>query len=94
MAFSEKEIRHLANLSALNFKDEEIEAFRSEFENITKFVSQIQATSIPAEIVYDKVIPLSELREDKPQKSFTNEEVLLNAPAKAKGAFAVPLMME
>ncbi len=94
MAFTDKEIRHLAKLSALDFKDEEIKSFGEEFENITKFVSQIQNAKIPAGIVYDKVIPLAELREDVPKKSFSNDEVLLNAPSKARGAFSVPLMME
>lgn len=94
MNFSKKEIQHLADLSALKFSEKEIEEFVEEFNNITAFVSQIQNANIDVTIKYDKTKTIEQLREDVAKPGFSNEEVLLNAPEKAKGAFRVPLMME
>ena len=94
MGFTSKDIQHLADLSALEFTEKEIERFAKEFEQINDFVCQIQKADISAELVYDKIIPLEDLREDIAKPSLPNDVVLLNAPKKAKGAFAVPLMME
>lgn len=94
MGFTSKDIQHLADLSALEFTKEEIERFAKEFEQINAFVCQIQKTDVSAELVYDKIIPLEDLRDDIAKPSLSNDVVLLNAPEKAKGAFAVPLMME
>lgn len=94
MSFSKKEIKHLADLSALTFSDEEIASFADEFEVITQFVSQIQNAETNTTIKYEKTKTIEQLRDDVAKPGFSNEEVLLNAPEKAKGAFRVPIVVE
>lgn len=94
MKFTENDIRHLQNLSALEFSDEEIKSFALEFSALAEFVSQIQKADLPAKFEYDKIQNLEDLREDTIKPSLANEEVLKNAPKKARGCFSVPLMMD
>lgn len=94
MKFTEKDIKHLQNLSALEFSEEETKSFIHEFSALAEFVSQIQKADLPAKFEYNKVQNLEDLREDIAKPSLTNEEVLQNAPKKARGCFSVPLMMD
>lgn len=93
MEITSKEIRHLANLSALNFTDEEIEKFKGEFQDILNLINQIDEANIEEELEY-KVKSFEELRDDEVKNGLTQEKVLENAPSKRLGSFSVPLMME
>jgi aspartyl-tRNA(Asn)/glutamyl-tRNA(Gln) amidotransferase subunit C len=95
MEISKEEIKHLANLSNLNFTNEEIEDFEKDFVDILKFVEQIKDVDTPNDLEYD-LKDFEELREDvvNTERSLSQEEVLINAPSKKQGSFAVPLMME
>ena len=42
MEITEKDIKHLASLSRLEFSDDEIEKFSSEFASIIDYVNQLQ----------------------------------------------------
>lgn len=93
MEITSKEIRHLANLSALSFTDEEIEKFKLEFVDILKFVNQIDEANIEGELQFN-IKEFEDLREDVAREGLTQSEVLENAPSKRLGSFSVPLMME
>lgn len=93
MEISKEEIKHLANLSALEFNDEEIDNFQKEFNQILDFVNKINNAKVDGDIEYN-VHDFSELREDKVKPSLSQEEVLANAPQAKLGSFVVPLMME
>ena len=93
MQISKEEIKHLANLSALEFNDEEIENFQKEFNQILEFVNQINQADVQGDIQYT-VHDFSDLREDEAKTGLTQEEVLANAPKAKLGSFSVQLMME
>lgn len=93
MEISKENINHLANLSALEFTDEEIENFQKEFNQILTFVNQIENAKVDCDIEYN-IHDFNELREDEVKNGLTQDEVLLDAPNKKLGSFAVPLMME
>lgn len=88
-----EDIKHLANLSALEFTSEELENFKDDFNNILGFVDQISNANIEGEIEYSP-IDVEELRADEARESYAQEVILENAPKQKMGCFAVPLMME
>ena len=93
MSLEIEDIKHLANLSALEFEESELENFKNEFNSILTFVDQIKNADVEGDLEY-MPIDVEELREDEAKESFSNEEILTNAPKKKMGCFAVPLMME
>ena len=93
MEISKENIVHLANHSALEFTDEEIDNFQKEFNQILTFVNQIENAHVDGDIEYN-THDFADLREDEAKEGLSQEEVLLNAPNKKLGSFAVPLMME
>ena len=88
-----EDIKHLADLSALEFSEERLESFKDEFNNILKFVDQISSAEVAGEIKYEP-IDVEELREDEVVTSYEQSKILENAPKQKMGSFAVPLMME
>jgi aspartyl-tRNA(Asn)/glutamyl-tRNA(Gln) amidotransferase subunit C len=87
-------IKHLASLSALELNEEEIDEMKKDFERILKFVDQIESCEVSNQYKEDRLVNLSELREDKLKVGLTQEEVLLNAPKKKGGCFVVPQVVE
>ena len=87
------DIKHLEDLSKLEFTDEERQKFLLEFENIVGFASQITGAKTEDKS-FIKAIDMKNLREDTPQKSLSQDEVISNAPVKKKGCFSVPRIME
>lgn len=98
MEITIKEVEHLANLSSLNFTQEEKEKFVGDLNNILSLVNQLQDGKNLKEIgeneVYNRSRKLSELREDEPRESLPQEEILINAPKQRRGCFNVPLVVE
>ena len=88
------EIRHLAELSALNFGEEELKAFLPEFNNTLEMIDQIQDFETEKEFVFDNIVPITELREDEVRPSMSQEKALINAPKQRKGCFNVPRVVE
>lgn len=89
-----KDVRHLAELSALSFTDEELEAFLPDFNNILDMIDSIGDFETAKEYVFDNIVPVESLREDVASESMTNEKALLNAPKQRKGCFNVPRVVE
>ena len=89
-----EEIKHLEELSKLEFTDEERIAFQKEFESIVEFASQIQNAKIEGGVSFIKSIKMEDLREDEVGESLTQDEVVTNAPTKKKGCFVVPKIMD
>ena len=80
MEITEKDIKHLASLSRLEFSDDEIEKFSSEFASIIDYVNQLQ--KVDTTNVEDKtpVREFEELRDDVVKPSLPNEKIIENAP--------------
>jgi aspartyl-tRNA(Asn)/glutamyl-tRNA(Gln) amidotransferase subunit C len=88
------DIKHLADLSALKFSDEELESFLPEFNNILDMINQIENFEVNGEYVFDNIVDITELREDEVKPSMSQEKALINAPKQRKGCFNVPKVVE
>ena len=88
-----KEIKHLAELSKLEFADEELQSFVGEFEKQIELVDTIKNTEVKGNMKLN-ILKMEELREDKVKNSFSSEILLENAPDKKKSYFAVPRIVE
>lgn len=92
MSITEKEIKTLARLSRLEFSDEEIEKFASEFEEIIDFANKINEqvagdTGTIREVVA-RTVKWEDLREDEVKESLPNEKITSNVQAE-NGYFPV-----
>ena len=94
MEISIKDVENLAALSALEFSEQKKQDFLKDFSNILDMVNQIQSAKNLGEDVYNRSHKLSELREDMPVESFSQEEILKNAPKQRRNCSNVPLVVE
>ncbi len=89
-----EEVKRLAGLSALEFSEEELEAFVPEFEKIVELVDEVKNCDIGNSQLAYTTHKLSECREDITKTSLPQEEILLNSPKTKKGSFCVPKMLD
>lgn len=87
-------IRHLSDLSKLNFSEEEIERVSGEMTNIINLMDTIKEI----EITYDphldnKNVYLNDLRRDIAAPSLSTEKILSNA-TNSENCFVVPKVVE
>lgn len=95
MSVDKKEIIKIAKLAKLNFSEEEIEKFTSQFNEILDYMTKLN------EINTDDVLPLSHplevinvMRDDKLKSSIETKDALLNAPEKDEQYFKVPKVIK
>lgn len=95
MKISTEDVKEVAELARLEFAEDEIEKFRSQFENILKFISKLDELDIddikPTTHVLDISTPL---REDVAVDWITQDEAMKNAPQPEDGFFGVPKVIE
>lgn len=87
------EIKHLAELSKLNFSNEELEKFVKDFNNIGVFFKQLNENDNFVENTKE-VKEFEQLREDIILPSQDRELTLKNAPKKDSISFIVPKVVE
>ena len=88
-----KEIERLAELSTLDFTEQEKKAMIKEVSGIIKMLNECD-TIEANDYEFDNTIDLCDLREDEAKESITNELALTNAPKQRKGQFNVPMVVE
>ena len=92
---TKEQILHTADLATLAISEEEAEMYSIELTEIITFTEKIQNINTDGvkQTIYgsnnDNV-----LREDKAERTITQEEALKNAPLKEDGQFKVPSIME
>lgn len=88
-------VRHIAKLARLKLTDSEVLLFQKDLNSILEYVEtlrELDAENVPP---MSHVIPMKNVwREDKPAKAGKPEEILSNAPAREKGFFKVPKIIE
>lgn len=89
-----KELKHLAELSALELKESELEDMKKDFGEIMKFVDQVKEAEIEEGSSYEDICELDELREDKVEPSMEREKILKNAPERDESTFLVPKVVD
>ncbi|WP_280770466.1 Asp-tRNA(Asn)/Glu-tRNA(Gln) amidotransferase subunit GatC [Salipaludibacillus daqingensis] len=92
---TKEQVRHVAKLARLEFKEEKIEQLAYELDEIISFAEQLN------ELDTDNVEPTSHvldvrnvLREDEVKPSLSREETMKNAPDQKDGQFKVPSVLE
>ena len=94
MKFSIDDAKNLAKLSRLEFSEKELKDFLKEFDLILEQVSMINKVDVSGVDLSNDVVDVENIRNDIAQNTFTQEQVLSNAPEKKDGAFLVPLTVE
>jgi len=91
MKVDREEILHIAKLACLNIKEEEVEEYRKNLQDILNFANIID--SVDTENVSETVSSTANcnvFRKDE-IKEFEDKELLLaNAPEKDMGMFSIP----
>lgn len=91
MQVDKEEILHIAKLACLNIKDEEIEEYRKNLQDILNFANII--ANVNTENISETISSTSNcnvFREDE-VKEFKGRELLLqNAPESEAGMFSIP----
>ena len=89
-----EEIKHLEELSKLEFTEEERVAFQKDFDSIVEFASQINNAKTDGGVSFIKSVKMENLRNDEAKNGLSQDEVVTNAPSKKKGCFVVPRIMD
>ena len=91
MSVTRKDVEYIAELARLKFKEEELESFTHQLNEILSYVDKLN------ELNTDNVEPLSHpveninvFRNDELKKSISTEDALKNAPDKTEKHFKVP----
>ena len=91
MAVTKKDVEYIAELAKLRFKDEELEKFTEQLNEILAYVEKLN------ELDTTNIEPLSHpvkgsnvFREDAVKPSIDREEALRNAPDRSELFFKVP----
>ncbi|MCR9152679.1 MAG: Asp-tRNA(Asn)/Glu-tRNA(Gln) amidotransferase subunit GatC [Croceimicrobium sp.] len=94
MKISLEEIRHLAHLARLEFKEEEMKSMQGDMDKILGFVAKIDELNLEG---VEPLVYLSEernvLREDRSSTILSKDEALKNAPDKDSDYFRVPKVL-
>ncbi len=92
---SEFNLRQVARLARLHFKDEELKVFESQIQNILQFVEKLKEVKVDGVEPTSHAIAMSNVfREDKVIPSLPIEKVLEKAPAPKGRFFEVPKIIE
>lgn len=95
MKLSREEVKHIALLARLGLSEEEMEKFRGQLSNILEnfeVLKQVDTSDVPP-----TAYPISlenVVREDEAAPSFTQSEILANAPHQEEGCFRVRAVLE
>ena len=91
MQVDREEILHIAKLACLNIKEEEIEEYRKNLQDILNFANIIDGvnTDNVSETI-SSTNNVNVFREDEIKEFGDREALLQNAPEKENGMFAIP----
>ena len=91
MALTKKEVLKIAKLSKLSFKEEEIEKFQIELNDILGYVDMLNEvdTSQVEPLIYINDV-VNNFRQIEEKESLPLEKVLANAPESVENAIVVP----
>ena len=89
-----KDVKHLAELSSLEFSKDELMEFVPEFNTILSMINEINQVDVESGLVINNAVDVSELRADEVQDSMSQELALINAPKQRKGCFNVPKVVD
>ncbi len=95
MKLSREEVKHIALLSRLELKEEEVEKFRTQLSEILDFVEKLNELDTEGiDPKFQIIPPRNVLREDVPGISMPRERALMNAPETDGEHFIVPKVVK
>jgi aspartyl-tRNA(Asn)/glutamyl-tRNA(Gln) amidotransferase subunit C len=98
MAFTEKDVRYIADLAHLELTEEEVKRYLPQLGSILQYVEKLNELDTSAiEAMAQVTYPGSQnsaLREDVVRRCFSQDEALANAPEQGAGSFKVPSVIE
>lgn len=90
-----EEVKHIAALSRIEFSDGECEDMRLHLSKVLGYfetLDGVDVSDVPATAHILSAVNV--LRDDEPQPSMENDELLKNAPKAEDGAYIVPRVVE
>lgn len=91
MSVTINDVEHIAKLAKLEFSEAEKEKFTHQFNDILKYMEQLNSLDTSNVEPLSHVIELQNVfREDSVKPSIPREEALKNAPDKTEEHFKVP----
>ncbi|AHM56006.1 hypothetical protein EAL2_c07050 [Peptoclostridium acidaminophilum DSM 3953] len=88
-------IAHIAHLSRLEIKDEEVQGYMEKINSILSYVENLQSVNTEnVDITYNTNNSFNAFRDDAITLSMPREDVLMNAPDSEMGCFKVPKVLE
>jgi aspartyl-tRNA(Asn)/glutamyl-tRNA(Gln) amidotransferase subunit C len=98
MAFTEKDVRYVAELAHLELTEEEVKKFLPQLASILQYVEKLNELDTTAiEPMAQVMYPGSQnaaFRADQPRRNSSQDEALANAPEPGAGCFKVPRVIE
>ena len=95
MRLSREEVRHIALLARVGLGEDEIERLREQLSNILEnfeILKQVDTEGVPPTT---QAIALENvLRQDEVAPSFSQKDILSNAPREEQGSFKVRAVLE
>lgn len=91
MQVSKEEILHIANLSSLELKDEEVKKYAKHLEQILEFANIVNnADTENLDITIGSNTASNVFRKDEVELFSDNQTLLNNAPSKERNMFKIP----
>ena len=95
MKVTVKDVKHIANLSRLTIKDEDMDKFTEQFNQILNYADILQKIDTKGIEPTPYVLPVKNVfREDVVVPGLSHEEALKNAPEVHNDGFKVPRVIE
>ncbi len=98
MAFTEKDVRYVADLAHLELTEEEVKKYLPQLDSILQYVEKLnELDTSEIEPMAQVTYPGSEnssFRADVPCLNFSQDQALANAPEQGAGCFKVPRVIE
>lgn len=92
---SKEDVEHVAELSRIEFKKQEIEKFTEELEAILTYFSELEnAPTATIELKEQTKTLKNVMRADRKEDGLSIEKVLANAPQKENSFFKVPTIFD
>jgi aspartyl-tRNA(Asn)/glutamyl-tRNA(Gln) amidotransferase subunit C len=93
-AVTREEVIHIAKLARLKFKDEELDSFIEQFNKIIGYIDTLNELDTKNIKPTLHVVDIKNVfREDVVKPSFSQDEILSNAPDKKDCFFIVPKVL-
>jgi aspartyl-tRNA(Asn)/glutamyl-tRNA(Gln) amidotransferase subunit C len=95
MKLSKEEVKHIAMLSRLELKEEEVEKFQTQLSGILDFVEKLSELDTEGiDPKFQIIPPQNILREDVSGVSLSREKTFMNAPETDEEYFIVPKVVK